>query len=135
VIDEERFRTASDFREIWERDFPMDSLSARRRNEKWGWLNQEFFRVNYLKQIKVRDFSEVLPITQTYFMRICCGISYSFTSQDDHIIFLEHESGEEKCLINGQSSSIVNEIVIITVGFTLMIFRIRDIVLISMLGI
>jgi hypothetical protein len=57
AIDEGRIRTAPDFREIWERDFPIDSLSARRRNHKWGWLNQEFFRVEYLDQIIVRDVS------------------------------------------------------------------------------
>jgi hypothetical protein len=57
AIDERRIRTASDFREIWERDFPIDNLSAKRKNQKWRWLNQEFFRVKYLKQIKVRDVS------------------------------------------------------------------------------
>jgi hypothetical protein len=55
MLDEEEIRTAPDFREIWERNFPIDRLSARRRNQKWGRLNQEFFQVKYLKQIQVRD--------------------------------------------------------------------------------
>lgn len=57
VIDEGRIRTAPDFQEIWNRDYPIGSLSARRRNQKWGWLNQEFFRVEFLEQINVSGVS------------------------------------------------------------------------------
>jgi hypothetical protein len=32
----------------------MGSLSARRRSQMWGWLNQGFFRVKYMKQVKVQ---------------------------------------------------------------------------------
>jgi hypothetical protein len=57
VIDEGRIRTAPDFQEIWNRDYPIGSLSAKRRNQKWGWLNQEFFRVEFLEQINVSGVS------------------------------------------------------------------------------
>jgi hypothetical protein len=36
VVHGEKIRTASDFQEIWERDYPIGSLSARRRSQKWG---------------------------------------------------------------------------------------------------
>jgi hypothetical protein len=36
VVHEGRIRTAPGFQEIWERDYPMGSLSARRRSQMWG---------------------------------------------------------------------------------------------------
>jgi hypothetical protein len=42
---------APDFCEIWERNYPIESLSAQRRNQKWGWVNQQFFRVKYVRQL------------------------------------------------------------------------------------
>jgi hypothetical protein len=57
AVNEGRIRTAPDFREIWERDYPIGSLSARRRSHKWGWLNQEFFQIEYLSQIDVPGVS------------------------------------------------------------------------------
>jgi hypothetical protein len=45
AVDKGRIRGAPDFCEIWERNYPIESLSAKRRNQKWGWVNQQFFRV------------------------------------------------------------------------------------------
>jgi hypothetical protein len=56
VVREGRIWTAPDFQEIWERDYPIGSLAARRRSQKWGWLNRGFFRVKYMKQLKVQSF-------------------------------------------------------------------------------
>jgi hypothetical protein len=31
-------------------DYPEVKLSARRRQQQWGWLNERFFQVKYRKQ-------------------------------------------------------------------------------------
>jgi hypothetical protein len=54
VVQEGRIWTAPDFQEPWEREYPIGSLSARRRSQKWGWLNQGFSRVKYMKQLKIQ---------------------------------------------------------------------------------
>jgi hypothetical protein len=54
VVHEGRIRTAPDFQEIGKRGYLIGSLSARRRSRKWRWLNQGFFRVKYMKQLKVQ---------------------------------------------------------------------------------
>jgi hypothetical protein len=46
VVYEEKIRTAPDFQKIWERDYPIGSLSARWRSQKWEWLNQGSFEPN-----------------------------------------------------------------------------------------
>jgi hypothetical protein len=52
TLDERKIRGAPDFGEIWERNYPIESLSAQTRNQKWGWVNQQFFRVKYVRQSK-----------------------------------------------------------------------------------
>jgi hypothetical protein len=52
AVDEGRIRGTPDFREIWERNYPIESLPAQRSGQKWGWVNQQFFRVKYVKQLK-----------------------------------------------------------------------------------
>jgi hypothetical protein len=44
-----KIRTAPDFQKIWKRDYLIGNLSARRKSQKWGWLNQGFFRTKYNK--------------------------------------------------------------------------------------
>jgi hypothetical protein len=39
-FDEEKLRRTRAFQEIWSLDFPLESLSTRRRNAKFGWINQ-----------------------------------------------------------------------------------------------
>jgi hypothetical protein len=53
VMHEGKIWIAPDFQEIWERDYPIGSLPSRRKSQKWGWLNQGFFRTKYNKQLKV----------------------------------------------------------------------------------
>jgi hypothetical protein len=49
VVDKGRIRGAPDFCEIWERNYPIESRLAQRRNQKWEWANQQFFRVKYVR--------------------------------------------------------------------------------------
>jgi hypothetical protein len=52
AVDEGRIRGELDFCEIWQRNYPIESLSAQRRNQKRGLVNQQFFRVKYVRQLK-----------------------------------------------------------------------------------
>jgi hypothetical protein len=40
LFDEEKFRQSRGFRELWERDVPVDSLSRRRQQARFGLINQ-----------------------------------------------------------------------------------------------
>ena len=40
-FDEEKLRRTPAFQEIWAIDFPLEKLSARRQNAKFGWINQQ----------------------------------------------------------------------------------------------
>jgi hypothetical protein len=40
LFDEEKFRQSRDFLELWERDVPVDSLSRRRQQARFIWINQ-----------------------------------------------------------------------------------------------
>ena len=64
-------------------------------------------------------------------MRTRCEIGSSLPDEADHVISFEHHSGQEKCLTTKQQDRRINDIVMIGVGFTLGIFRIRDIFLIE----
>jgi hypothetical protein len=39
-LDEKKLRRSSAFQEIWNLDFPLEKLSTRRRNARFGWINQ-----------------------------------------------------------------------------------------------
>jgi hypothetical protein len=70
AVDKGKIRTGPDFCEIWERDYPMGSLSARRRSQRWGWLNQRFFQVKYLRKLKEHDGVEITSNLRPNLMRI-----------------------------------------------------------------
>jgi hypothetical protein len=40
LFDEEKFRQIRGFLELWERDVPVDSLSRRRQQARFGWINE-----------------------------------------------------------------------------------------------
>jgi hypothetical protein len=40
LFDEEKFRQSRGFLEFWERDVPWESLSRRRQEARFGWINQ-----------------------------------------------------------------------------------------------
>jgi hypothetical protein len=41
LFNEERLRQSEGFRELWSIDFPLDQLSSRRRNTRFGWINKQ----------------------------------------------------------------------------------------------
>jgi hypothetical protein len=40
VFNEEECRSTREFQEIWSRDFPLENLSTRRQNARFGWINR-----------------------------------------------------------------------------------------------
>lgn len=46
-VNEQKIRSSPDFAELWQLDYPELQLTERRRQQKWGWLNQQFFREEY----------------------------------------------------------------------------------------
>jgi hypothetical protein len=40
LLREEKLRGSEAFREIWDADYPVDRLSKRRRESRYGWINQ-----------------------------------------------------------------------------------------------
>jgi hypothetical protein len=47
-----KIRDSSEFSEIWGMNFPQEWLSARRRVEKWGFMNRQFSKGRYLKTLR-----------------------------------------------------------------------------------
>jgi hypothetical protein len=41
AFEEEKLRQSGGFREIWDLNFPLENMSARRRRSKFGWINEE----------------------------------------------------------------------------------------------
>jgi hypothetical protein len=46
---ETKIRTSPEFAEVWALNNPEESLSVRKRQQVWGWISQQFFRVKYQK--------------------------------------------------------------------------------------
>jgi hypothetical protein len=46
-VDEAKIRGSPEFSEIWNIDYPEEALPMRRRQQKWGWLNEATFRVEF----------------------------------------------------------------------------------------
>jgi hypothetical protein len=44
TVNEATIRSSPGFQEIWQFDYVLDRLSARRQSQKWGWINQYLFR-------------------------------------------------------------------------------------------
>jgi hypothetical protein len=86
AMNEGRIRATPDSRKIWESHVSMEDLSARGRNQKWGWLNRGFFRVKYRRQIETRDISWILSITQIDLLNGRCEIVSCFPDAADHIL-------------------------------------------------
>jgi hypothetical protein len=40
LFEKEKLRQSPGFLELWERDTPLESLSTRRRQAKFGWINE-----------------------------------------------------------------------------------------------
>jgi len=44
LFDEKKLRESPGFQELWALDYPWDSLSMRRRNSVFGWINETGFQ-------------------------------------------------------------------------------------------
>ena len=51
-VDEDKIRNFSEFKEIWEINFPEENLTPRRKNQRWGWINEEFFPEEFRRMIQ-----------------------------------------------------------------------------------
>jgi hypothetical protein len=47
-VDEPKIRGIREFAEVCDIDYSETALSARRRQQRWGWLNEEMFRLEYV---------------------------------------------------------------------------------------
>jgi hypothetical protein len=52
TVNEAAIRSSPGFQEIWQFDYVLDRLSARRQSQKWGWINQHLFRKKELQCLK-----------------------------------------------------------------------------------
>jgi hypothetical protein len=48
-INETKIHASPEFAEVWALNNPEESLSVRKRQQVWGQINQQFFRVKYRK--------------------------------------------------------------------------------------
>jgi hypothetical protein len=49
VVNEGKIRESPEFAEVWRVNHPEEQLSARRRQQPWGWINRQFFREKKLR--------------------------------------------------------------------------------------
>jgi hypothetical protein len=49
IVNDQRLRRCREFQEVWEIDYPEESLSQRRRGQVWRWLNKDYFPRNFLR--------------------------------------------------------------------------------------
>jgi hypothetical protein len=47
VVNDGKIRESTDFLEVWRSDYPLEDLSSRTREQKWGCLNIAFFTAKY----------------------------------------------------------------------------------------
>jgi hypothetical protein len=52
-VNETKVRSFPKFAEVWALNNPEESLSVRKRQQVWGWINQQFFRVKYRKSLRL----------------------------------------------------------------------------------
>jgi hypothetical protein len=52
LVKDGKIRDSPEFAEIWRMNFPLEALSARRRVQKWGFMNRQFFKGRYLKILR-----------------------------------------------------------------------------------
>jgi hypothetical protein len=57
VVHEGKIRDSPDFSELWRIDFPMERLSERRRGQKWGFMNRQYFQGQHLEIFEYHGFS------------------------------------------------------------------------------
>jgi hypothetical protein len=52
TVNEAAVRSSQGFQEIWQFDYVLDRLSARRQSQKWSWINQHLFRKKEIQRLK-----------------------------------------------------------------------------------
>jgi hypothetical protein len=52
TVDEAAVRSSPGLQEIWQFDYVLYRLSARRQSQKWGWVNQHLFRKKEIQCLK-----------------------------------------------------------------------------------
>jgi hypothetical protein len=52
LVNDGKIRDSPEFAEIWRMNFPLEGLLARRRVQKWGFMNMQFFNGRYSKILR-----------------------------------------------------------------------------------
>jgi hypothetical protein len=52
TVKEAAIRSSPGFHEIWQFDYVLYRLSARRQSQKWGWINQHLFHKKEIQRLK-----------------------------------------------------------------------------------
>jgi hypothetical protein len=47
LVNDGKIRESTDFLEVWRINYPLEDLSSRRREQKWGSLDIDFFTAKY----------------------------------------------------------------------------------------
>ena len=51
-VEEDKIKNFKEFKEIWEINYPEENLSERRRNQRWGWINKDYFPAEFLENLQ-----------------------------------------------------------------------------------
>lgn len=59
-MNSEKIQNFDEFKEIWERNYQESQMTARRQNQKWGWMNKEYFPKEFQKFVEPDDLYDDL---------------------------------------------------------------------------
>jgi hypothetical protein len=48
---EQKIRAADKYAKLWRINYPEANLSARRRQQQWGWINARYFRKEHTQSL------------------------------------------------------------------------------------
>jgi hypothetical protein len=51
----ENLQECSEFKDVWERNYPEGHVSQRRRNQAWGWVNKDLFPADFVRKFGLED--------------------------------------------------------------------------------
>jgi hypothetical protein len=51
LVNGQKIGDADEFVEVWRIDYAEANLSARRRQQQWGWINTKYFRNKYTQSL------------------------------------------------------------------------------------
>jgi hypothetical protein len=64
-VDEPKIHGIHEFAEVWDIDYSKTALSARRRQQRWGWLNEEIFQLEYVSMDDRKSHREEITLPQS----------------------------------------------------------------------